>query len=386
MEDRSIPQRIRDKFYDGRSLSDLLGHARAYGASDLKLLTDLTPYFRKGEGLVHKDLGDSIGIFKPITYQVMMGFIDCLTTEEQKKLLLAGKRDIDMSVIIDEKEGRRSYRMILFMEKGCPGIIARMVPSEIRTLESLGIPEVMINYLRATQDGLVLVTGPTGSGKSSTLAAMVEDIAKRNSDEIVTIEDPIEYLYTSNDSLVMQREIGRDVSSYDEGLRSAMRQDPDVIVIGEIRDRETVRKALEGTYTGHLVLGTLHTRNTVQSINRMIDLFPTDIQGDISAQLADNLKLIVSQQLPPKIGGGRKMVMERLKITQAVSNLIRKREPDGKFVSAMQTGKTFGMIPMEDALLDAYRNREIEKDVAYRYAGRKEGFMEKLNHVELNLT
>ncbi|MEK6918555.1 MAG: PilT/PilU family type 4a pilus ATPase [Nanoarchaeota archaeon] len=384
MDSRPIPERISERVYNGRSLAEMLNFSRDYGASDIKFVVGLPPYFRRGEGLVH-NLGDGKGAFEPVNLETMNKFVDCLTTQKQRDKLLSGEEDLDMSVIMPENDGARSYRLNLAMQKGTPMIMIRVVPDKIRPLSDLGLPKTIIDYFRTLQRGIVLVTGATGAGKSSTLAAMVDDIRVRNSDEIITIEDPIEYVHNSDSSLIIQRELRRDTQSYSSALKSAMRQDPDVIAIGEIRDTETVRACLESSYTGHLVLGTLHTADAIQSVNRMIDLFPESLQRDISSQLSDTLRIVISQSLVPTINGGRKLVAEILRNDpfSAISKQIRDRDPPGKILSSMQTGKRYGMVVMEDALFDAYQANLIDKVTAFGYAIRKDEMKRKLDFGEL---
>jgi twitching motility protein PilT len=255
------------------------------------------------------------------------------------------------------------------------GILAvcRVIPEKPIPLSQLGLPRVLSSFTQLNA-GLVLVTGATGTGKSTTLAAFIDEINDTREATVLTLEDPIEFVHQSKQSLVVQREVGVHIESFSEGLRSALRQDPDVILIGELRDHESVALALEASETGHLVLGTLHTRGAAQTIDRILDLFPTDSHNQVRHTLADNLKCVLSQDLVRAADGrGRRAAIEILVVTQAVAQLIR----DGKSAqipSAITTGRRFGMQLMDQALLNLVRAGEIDPEEAYLLARDKEQF------------
>lgn len=266
------------------------------------------------------------------------------------------------------------YRANYFQQKWGIGAVFREIPSVIATVEQLGLPQV-INKLAMLHKGLVLVTGPTGSGKSTTLAAMIDQINKSKRSHIITIEDPVEFVHQSKGCVINHREVGVHTQTFKSALRGALREDPDIILVGELRDLETIELALEAASTGHLVFATLHTQSAAKTIDRIIDVFPAHQQAQIRTTLSETLKGVVAQNLFKRVDKkGRLAVIEVLVVTAAVSNLIR----EGKtfqIPSTIQTGKKYGMQSLDDAILDALSSRKIGAEDAYDKAIVKDRFM-----------
>jgi len=260
--------------------------------------------------------------------------------------------------------------------------ICRVIPDQIPDLSTLGLPRIVSQFTRFSS-GLVLVTGAAGTGKSTTLAAMVQEINRSRSCTILTLEDPVEFMHPSERSLIIQRELGTHVPTFKDGLRASLRQDPDVILVGELRDAETITLALEAAETGHLVLGTLHTSGAAQTVDRIVDAHPSDNQAQIRHSLADNVKAVVSQELLRAADGrGRRAVVEILVVTPAVAQLIR----EGKTFQingAITTGKRLGMQLMDQALLSMVRAGDIDPDEAFLRAEDKWGFAPFVTRPEL---
>ena len=249
------------------------------------------------------------------------------------------------------------------MDRKGPGAVFRVIPSKILTAEQLGLSPHILQLCGLTK-GLVLVTGPTGSGKSTTLCAMVDYINRNRDDHIITIEDPIEFVHENQKCLINQREVGTHTDSFKGALRAALREDPDIVLVGEMRDLETVAIAIETAETGHLVFGTLHTTTAASTVDRIIDQFPTDRQSQIRVMLSESLRGVISQTLCRKIGGGRIAALEVLIVTSAISNLIR----EGKtfqIPSMMQVGKALGMVGLNDALMELVTKKLVAPEEAY---------------------
>ena len=264
-------------------------------------------------------------------------------------------------------------RVNFFHDRVGPGLVCRVIPNQLPDPDRLGLPEP-VRRLATLSKGLVLVTGPTGSGKSTTLAAIVDIANQKRRDHILTIEDPIEFVHPRKGCLVNQREVGTHTDSFKTGLRAALREDPDVVLVGEMRDLETIAIALETAATGHLVFGTLHTSSAIGTIDRIVDQFPADRQQQIRVMLADSLKCVVSQVLLKKIGGGRVAALETLFISPAIANLIREGK-NFQITSAMQTGRSYGQRLMNDALVDLIQGRKVEPMEAYLRCPDKESFI-----------
>jgi twitching motility protein PilT len=279
------------------------------------------------------------------------------------------------------ESGNCRLRVNYFVDRLGPGFVCRVIPNEIPDPDRLGL-ELPVKRLALLSKGLVLVTGPTGSGKSTTLAALIDLANRQRSDHILTIEDPIEFVHQRKQCLVNQREVGTHTDSFKSGLRAALREDPDIVMVGEMRDLETIAIALETAVTGHLVFGTLHTSSAVGTIDRVVDQFPADQQQQIRVMLADSLKCVVSQILLKRIGGGRIAALESLFITPAISNLIREGK-NFQIPSAMQTGRAYGQRLMNDALVELIQGGRVEVKEAYLKAPDKESFMAALKRAEI---
>lgn len=259
------------------------------------------------------------------------------------------------------------FRVNAFKQRGSISMALRIIPQNIPTIEELGLPDIL-KKLAMQRKGLVLCTGPTGSGKSTTLASMIDVINNNKNAHVITLEDPIEYLHSHKNSIVHQREVGSDTKSFANGLRAALRQDPDIILVGEMRDLETISIALEASETGHLVLATLHTNDAPSTVERIIDVFPAHQQQQVRIQLSSAISGIISQQLlPRKDGESRVAALEILIATSAVRNIIREGKTH-QLVSAMQTGSKYGMILMNNYLIDLYQKGLIEYEEAIRRA------------------
>ncbi len=289
-----------------------------------------------------------------------------LSTEQQK--LLETKRNVDLAYSLP---GVSRFRVNVYFQRATLGAAFRAIPSEIKSLEELRLPEVLSD-LAAKPRGLVLVTGPTGSGKSTTLATLIDQINRTRAEHILTIEDPIEFLHWHRSCIVNQREIGPDTPSFAEALRAALRQDPDVILVGEMRDLETISTALTAAETGHLVFATLHTQSAPQTIDRIIDVFPAEQQDQVRIQLAGTLQGVVTQTLVPTADGrGRIAALEILIPDDAVRNLIRQGKIE-QIYSVIQTGTGRGMQTMEQALADLVLRKVITAEAAISRSSRPE--------------
>ncbi|MGB5295189.1 MAG: type IV pilus twitching motility protein PilT [Thermoanaerobaculia bacterium] len=294
-------------------------------------------------------------------------------TPERNRKEFEEDHDTDFAL---ELPGQARFRVNLFRDRAGIAAVFRQIPYEIPTFEELGLPEV-VRSLAHLSKGLVLVTGPTGSGKSTTLAAILDLINASRPDHIITIEDPIEFVHGSKRSLIHQREPGVHTRSFAKALRAALREDPDVILVGEMRDLETISIAIETAETGHLVLGTLHTSTAPSTVERIVDQFPGDRQQQVRMMLADGLRAVVAQTLLKKIDGGRVAAFEILICTPAVSNLIR----EGKtfqIASAMQTGRQLGMMTQTDSLYQLVSKKIVTAEEAYLKAADKEALVKKL--------
>ncbi|MCA9390133.1 type IV pilus twitching motility protein PilT [candidate division WWE3 bacterium] len=302
----------------------------------------------------------------PLTKEEVEELVLSILTDEQRELLYANK-EIDLSFALGEIA---RFRVNIYHQKGYLGAAFRHIPSQIRSLQDLNMPGVLANFTKLNQ-GFVLVTGPTGHGKSTTLAALVDLINETRADHIVTIEDPIEYVYPHRKSLVSQREMHTDTYSWDIALRSVLREDPDVVLIGEMRDYETTEAALLIAETGHLVFSTLHTNSASQTINRVIDQFPEQQQQQVRTQLSSTLVGIVSQRLVPGIGGGRYPAAEILLTTPAIKNMIREDKVH-QIDNIIQTGQDTGMMSLEASLAGLVKAGKISLEKAREYTLRPE--------------
>ncbi len=328
-------------------------------ASDLHLSVGY-PAFIRLDGILEK-IGTTL-LEEANVESLLYSVLD----ENQKKSLLESK-EIDFSY--EYKEDAR-FRINAYFEKGHLAAAFRYLPTKIRTIEDLKLPQIVHEFIDISQ-GFILVTGPTGSGKSTTIASMVQEINEKQKKHILTIEDPIEYVYPKGMSLVDQREMGKDTMSWDNALRAALRQDPNVVVVGEMRDFETIAAAITVAETGHLVFATLHTNTAVQTIDRIIDVFPQHQQSQVRSQLANVMSAVISQRLIPVRSGGRRAVAEVMIGTSAVKNAIR----EGKTYqidNIIQTSFDVGMITLERALVDLIREGELTIEEAQQHTTRPE--------------
>ncbi|MFA6995568.1 MAG: PilT/PilU family type 4a pilus ATPase [Patescibacteria group bacterium] len=340
-------------------INNLFKLAAENNASDIHLLYDQPPILRIDGELFDINKIVSGTIFPPLTPTMLGLFIDKLLTKEQKVRFL-DKRDLDLSYQVDDYR----FRVNLAYEKNNIMIVARVISEKKQTLEELGMPTVVNDLLNLPQ-GFILVTGPTGCGKSTTLAAMIHLINSTRSCNIITLEDPIEYVFTSEKSIISQRQLGTDMLTFGSGLKHVLRQDPNVIMLGEMRDLETISTAVTLAETGHLVLATLHTYSAAQTIDRIIDTFPPYQQNQIKSQLSAVLTAVISQRLLSKQGGGRVAAHEVLINNKAVANLIR----EGKLAqikSTIETNSGIGMITLDRHIKQLYQAGEISRETAER--------------------
>ncbi len=323
-------------------------------ASDIHLQAGAPPMVRVDGELLPFDK-------KPLTAAHTEAMAKALTTEAQWMRFL-NEKELDFAYVLP---GVARFRCNLLRQRGAVGIVMRVVPASVPTFEVLGLPRGVVEQLASQSRGLVLVTGPTGAGKSTTLAAMVDYINSHYAKHVITIEDPIEYLHRNKRSLVVQREVGLDTVSFSDGLRRALRQDPDVLLIGEMRDRETVEVALEAAQTGHLVLSTLHTHDAVRTINRIIDFFPLSEHRLVRILLAESLLGILSQRLLPQAGGqGRVLAMEILLATPLVRDYIKDEEKTPLIKDIIATDETRGMQTFDQHLVRLYLSGRIDLETA----------------------
>jgi len=328
------------------------------GASDLHLTVAVPPVLRINGKLVKMDQDTLIpDDLSSIAKQL-------LTEEQYHKLNYSEKGELDFSF---SQPGLGRYRVNIYKQRGSYGVAVRVINSTIPSMEELGLPKILKN-LSDKRRGFILVTGPTGSGKSTTLASMIDYINRTRDCHVLTLEDPIEYLHKHGKSMINQREIGNDSESFSSALRAALRQDPDVILVGEMRDLETISTAITAAETGHLVMSTLHTVGAASTVDRIIDIFPAYQQQQIRVQLSNVLEGVISQQLIINAANtGRVAAFEIMLATPAVRNLIREGKAH-QIPSVLQTGIKYGMKSMDGSLVDLYRERLITQDAAFSYA------------------
>lgn len=321
-------------------------------ASDVHLVVGMVPFFRIDGKLIEVENENKI------TEMEMEKETFTLLTDSQKKRFVES-RELDFGM---EMEDASRLRINMYFEKNNIGLVARIIKSDLPTLESIEMPPIVFDLLSANQ-GLILVTGPTGCGKSTALAAMINRINQNIRANIITFEDPIEYLFKPEKSIIIQRQLGSDMLSFADGLKHALRQDPNVIMVGEMRDLETISATITLAETGHLVFATLHTYSAAQTVDRIIDIFPPHQQSQIRVQLSMTLAAVISQRLLAKIGGGRVAAREVLVNTPAVANLIRENKVP-QIRTVMETGAKDSMITMDQAIKKLYKSGLLEKDVA----------------------
>ena len=344
---------------------EILRYAIDHDCSDIHLVANMPPIVRK--------LGELVKLDYPILENhVVQSWINIMLNQEQQKSYQDG-HDVD-SAYTDSNQSR--YRLNIYRAQGKPAIAMRLLRGKIPTIDQLGLPPIL-KTLADIPRGMILVTGPTGSGKSTTLAAMIDYINERKAKHILTLEDPIEYIHVPKKSLINQREIHRDAHSFDSALRSALREDPDVILVGEMRDFETISLALTAAETGHLVFSTLHTTGAASTIDRIIDVFPPHQQSQIRTQLASVLKGVISQALIPRIDEPKRVAVHEIMVmTDAIGNLIR----ENKIVqinSSIQTGQRIGMQTLEASLANYIKQGAIDLETALEFSSNKE-FLKRL--------
>ena len=343
-------------------LNTLVAQAAAQNVSDIHLTVGLPPVFRLDGALVN--VGE-----EPLAEEDVFHCANLLAGEEQlAELQQAGESDFAVTF-----SGTR-MRCSLFQQQEHTTLALRLLPLTIPTAQALSLPQILIDQADKPR-GLVLVTGPTGSGKSSTLAALLDHINDTKRRHIITLESPIEFLHPRKQCIINQREVGRDTKSFASGLRAALRQDPDVILVGEMRDLETISTAITAAETGHLVFGTLHTKGAINTIDRIIDVFPADQQEQIRTQLADVIECAIGQTLLPKVGGGRCAAFEIMVANSAIRNLIRQKKTF-QIASTMQTSKKQGMQLLDDALMDLVRANKITRAAAAEAANDPSTFLQ----------
>lgn len=333
-------------------VQDIFELARDKGASDVHLIVGKPPILRiDGHLLEIKDESE-------LTRESSQKLISELLLPEQYERLL-NEKELDISYELPDET---RFRINCHFERGNLGLVARLVPAKVPTLEEIGANEIIYEFSRL-QDGLVLITGPTGHGKSTTLAGMIDLINEERGEHIVTLEDPIEFIFKPRNSIIMQRQLGIDMHSFANGLKHVLRQDPNVIMVGEMRDLETVGAAITLAETGHLVLATLHTVNASQTVDRIIDIFPPHQQDQVRTQLSMTLRGIVSQKLLPSVDGSRVAAREVLVNTPAVANMVRENKI-AQIKTAIQTSADVGMITLDHDIIRLYNEEKIDKEIA----------------------
>jgi twitching motility protein PilT len=340
------------------TFDDMLTQCVKSGASDIHLHAGIPPHVRTNGHM--KPLMPT-----PLTAQLMESLVTTMLNDRQRAKFL-DKNQVDFAHSIP---GVARFRVNMFRQRGSVSLVLRVISNDTSRLASVQLPFNTIAELAVQKRGIILVTGPTGSGKSTTLAAILDHINRTRAEMIVTIEDPIEILHSNHQSIVVQREVGHDAPSFSEALVAAMRQDPDVIMIGEIRDFATAQAAISAAQTGHLVLSTLHTMDTIRTINRILELFPQDERGIARVLFADSIVAVISQRLLPKADGqGRVAAVEIMRGTLYVKDLIKDEDGMSKLKDALQDGKQSGMIPFDDHLTELHREGLIDFNTGYSAA------------------
>lgn len=337
------------------------------GASDLHMTSTMKPMLRRSGDIARIEECPELDPSQML--QVLMEI-----APEANRLEFEERHDTDFAY---EIEGLARFRANLFRDQLGPGAVLRVIPQTIPTVEQLGLPEALLEMCQLSK-GLVVVTGPTGSGKSTTLAAMIDHINSTRRDHIITIEDPIEFVHPQRQCLINQRQVGKHTMGFKPALRAALREDPDIVLVGEMRDLETMEIAIETAETGHLVLGTLHTTTAASTVDRIIDQFPADRQEQVRTMLASSLKGVVAQTLCKRIGGGVVAALEVLVVTSAVSAQIREGKTH-QIVNAMQTGGKQGMKLLNESLVDLVSEGVVSSRDAFIKAVDKEGFKSALS-------
>jgi len=348
----------------GVNLRQLLEEMIERNASDLHITAGERPKLR-----VDGDIANSNIEFVMSPKDTLQIAYSVLTENQKKRFEMEDELDFSFGI-----QNLARFRGNVFKQRGCVSMVVRQIPFQIKTFADLGLPAVIAKFAEKPR-GLVLVTGPTGSGKSTTLAAIIDKINREWKGHIITVEDPIEFIHRHQNCIVNQREVGSDTKSFQSALKYALRQDPDVVLVGEMRDLETIQAGLTIAETGHLAFATLHTNSAAEAINRIIDVFPSHQQSQVRAQLAFVLEGIVTQTLLPKLKGrGRAMAAEILVVTPAIRALIRE-DKIHQIKSSMQSGKKYGMQTMNDALYALYMNREVALEECVRVSDEPAEFL-----------
>lgn len=339
-----------------QKLNELLLLTVKQNASDLHISVGKRPTVRVDSMLV------PIAKEAIFTKEDAQEIINALLTPEQK-IIFAKNKQVDFSYAYEDKA---RFRVNVYMQRGFPAAALRLVPAQIKTMQELGLPPILHDFAKMNQ-GFILVVGPAGQGKSTTLAAVLDEINHTRNDHIITVEDPIEYVFSQDRAIISQREVGFDVLSFEDGLKAVLRQDPDVLMVGEMRDPETIATAMTAAETGHLVFSTLHTNSASQTIDRIIDSFPPNQQGQIVSQLASTLVAIISQRLIPRVGGGRVPATEIMLVNPAIKNLIRERKIY-QIDLVIETSIQEGMISLNRSLVNLIKQKEISLEQAESYS------------------
>ncbi|MDP2695670.1 MAG: PilT/PilU family type 4a pilus ATPase [bacterium] len=339
-----------------KKLNQLLTEAASRGASDLHLGVGFRPALRIDGSLVQ--LSDE----ELLTPETAEGLVLSLLSPEQKEIL-AQDKELDFSYTFDNKA---RFRINVFYQRGFLSAALRLVQAKVPSIDDLGLPPILHDFTKLNQ-GFILVVGPAGHGKSTTLAALADEVNHNRFDHIITIEDPVEYIFTQDKSMVSQREVRADTLGFNRALKSVLRQDPDVIMVGEMRGHESILAAMTAAETGHLVLSTLHTNSAAQTIDRIIDSFPSQQQNQAASQLASTLAAIVSERLIPKIGGGRVPACEIMIMNSAIRNLIRERKVH-QIDLVIETSAQEGMVTLNRSLVSLVKKKIISKENAQLYS------------------
>lgn len=348
------------------SINEIMRIAHEAGASDVHITVGVPPKMRVNGNLIAMDFP------KMLPADTLEVVLEVMSEVQRERFEERGEYDMSFSI---PELGR--YRVNAYKQRGTCAMALRLVSTKVPAPEVLGVPDSVIN-LYERKRGLILVTGPTGSGKSTTLAAIIDKINNNRDAHVITLEDPIEYLHQHKMAMVNQREIGLDSQSYANALRAALREDPDVILVGEMRDFETISVAITAAETGHLVLSTLHTIGAASTVDRVIDVFPPHQQQQIRVQFANVLEAVISQQLIPTMDGrGRVAAFEVMHANHAVRNLIREGKSH-QLVSVMQTNRKMGMITMDESITQLYFEGKIDREMAIQFAVDPDGMQNKV--------